>query len=88
MPDILNPNIEIRNSKQIQNSNFQMFKTETKGQLWSSLGFGHSDFEHSNLFRASCFGFRISDSMLYALCPMLYALCLFKLAIRKYFPIL
>jgi len=54
-----NPNIEYRNPKQIQNPNFQMFKTETKGQLWSSLGFGHSVFEHSDLFRASCFGFRI-----------------------------
>jgi hypothetical protein len=27
--------------------------------LLSRLGFGHSDFGHSNLFRISCFGFRM-----------------------------
>jgi hypothetical protein len=36
-----------------------MFKTKTKGESCSSLGFGHFDFEHSDLFRASYFGFRI-----------------------------
>ena len=55
----LNPNIEYRNPKQIQNSNFPMFKTVTGSLLMSSSSFGHWNFEHSNLFRASCFGFRI-----------------------------
>ena len=59
MQGILNPNIEIRNSKQIQNSNFQMFKTKTGGLPKSTFGFGHLDFGNSDLFRISCFGFRI-----------------------------
>ncbi len=44
-----NPNIEIRNPKQIQNSNLKCSKP-----FFHHLNFGHSD-----LFRASCFGFRI-----------------------------
>ena len=59
MQDILNPNIEYRNSKQIQNSNSQMFKTKPVRLKTSFFGFGHLDFGNSYLFRISCFGFRI-----------------------------
>jgi predicted CXXCH cytochrome family protein len=41
----------MRNPKQIQNSNFQMLKT--------LCFFCHLNFSHLDLFRASCFGFRI-----------------------------
>jgi len=65
-----NPKHETRNSKQIQNSNFQMFKTGTCGSnrrlsinslkdVPKGLCFGHLYFGHLNLFRASCFEFRI-----------------------------
>ncbi|PKN23031.1 MAG: hypothetical protein CVU64_24350 [Deltaproteobacteria bacterium HGW-Deltaproteobacteria-21] len=54
-----NPNLEYRNSKQKNsNSNFQM--TETKIPERGKYGcFGHLVFGHLNLFRISCFGFRI-----------------------------
>jgi hypothetical protein len=48
----LNPNIEYRNPKQIQNSNFLMFKTMTGSLLMSYSTFDYWNFEHSNLFRA------------------------------------
>ncbi len=49
-----NPKSETRNPKQIQNPNDQKTETQTPG-------FGNSGLGHSNLFRASDFGFRISS---------------------------
>jgi len=55
----INPKSEYRNSKQIQNPNLQMFKTDTTKGISKSLGFGHCDFDHSDLFRASYFEFDV-----------------------------
>ena len=49
-----NSKFEYRNTKQIPNSNSPMFKTIAVVQLTSSYYFGHWNFEHSDLFRASC----------------------------------
>jgi hypothetical protein len=56
-PEIRSTKHEARSTKQIQNPNFQMFKTmriELRFQC-----FGHWDFENLNLFRISIFGFGI-----------------------------
>jgi len=53
--------IQISNSKQIQNPNLQMFKTDTTTRISRSLGFGHCDFDHSDLFRARPVEFRYAD---------------------------
>ena len=61
-----NPKLEIRNSKQIQNSKFRMFKTGLRSRVcvqWLLLAakwFQILNIRHSNLFRISIFGFRIS----------------------------
>ena len=73
MQGILNPNIEIRNSKQIQNSNFQMFKTINALRISSFYGFGHLDFGHSD-FGHSDFVLRISNFLPHAPCSMPHAL--------------
>jgi hypothetical protein len=36
-------------SKQIQNPNFQMSKTHNRTRISRCVGFGHCDFEHSDL---------------------------------------
>jgi hypothetical protein len=48
---LINPKHEIRNSKQFQMNEFQIFET--------NKSLGNFNFEHSNLFRISIFGFRI-----------------------------
>ena len=51
---------EFRNPKQIQNPNIQNSKQKHHYTvLSSSFCFGHLHFGHSNLFRISCFEFRI-----------------------------
>ncbi len=65
---ILNPKSEARNTKQIQNSNFSMFKTGTKKPVihrrCEDKGFGRWDFGHLVLFRISDFDIRILNSLL------------------------
>jgi len=46
----VNPKSEYRNPKQIQNSKYRKFKC---------IGWEHSNFENSRLFRISCFEFRV-----------------------------
>ncbi len=56
-----NPKFEYQNSKQIQNPNASMLQTNggLKGSVILDFVFGHLYFEHSYLFRISCFEFRI-----------------------------
>src|SRR5437762_764954 len=54
---IRNPKSEIRNPKQIQNSNFENLKTSRRASF-ENCGFAHSD-----LFRISDFGFRIFSTI-------------------------
>jgi len=53
----LNPKSEARSTKQIQNPNFQMFKTMRIKLLFRR--FGYWNFENLNLFRILIFEFRI-----------------------------
>src|SRR4030042_1062845 len=51
-----NPNIEIRNSKQIQNTNAPMFKTQTRREPWFwSFEFGSFDIVSDFVLRISDF---------------------------------
>ena len=64
-PQIRNPNIEIRNKHEIRNSNDGNGSHRSAPAFPAAFAnscFCHSDFCHSNLFRISCFGFRISAS--------------------------
>ena len=59
---IRNPNIEIRNKHEIQKPNVpnkELSRLFALSDIWTVLGFAHSDFEHSNLSRISIFGFQI-----------------------------
>ena len=57
MYNLINPNNEYRNPKQMQNSNVSMFKTKNEGPASRFASLGHLDFGNSDLFRASDFEF-------------------------------